>query len=576
MQFTGSLPPDCHIAVGPNHVVQVVNSQISFYDKTTGAVQFTQASIQFFSGSGAATDQFDPRIMYDQYNSRWIYLTLALGASGVSQIAIAVSDDSNPHGSWNRFILNSALDLGGGDIAWLDYPMVGYSKDALVIGGNMFGSTNFAGRALVVRTAGLYDNTGLTAASFLLNWPADGHSLQPGETFTPSATTIYGINLASGSSVRLWAFTGVDTATPALTSTTLPVLPFAGVGFVPSGSSGAGLDAISDRVLDAMSRDNFFLAAHSITKIGDNKSSVRWYEVDMGSWPASGLPSMAQQGNITLGTGQYALMPAITKNSFGDISIIYTRSSTSIFSDLVVSTRVVSDPPGTMGFPTLLRSGLGSNDSFSSRARWGDYFAALVDPTDDATFWGDGQVTRADGFWATEIQSWTVTTGGPGGGGGVDYDVIALSTYMGAYNAGSMAEVTASDNLTFDVDSVLRPGQGHFGAIQADFLIAEPGANVTTLTFTVEGNVDPGVTATGMVFLWNWNTNLFEYGKAFDVQKLGNDLQATKIKDNPGRFVSNTGQVRMVFRAHDPFRRRGTSPSPFRLRTDLVKLNVKT
>ena len=76
--------------------------------------------------------------------------------------------------------------------------------------------------------------------------------------------------------------------------------------------------------------------------------------------------------------------------------------------------------------------------------------------------------------------------------------------------------------------------------------------------------------------MWNWTTNRFEYGKAFDVQKLGNDLQGVKLKTNPSKFVSGTGEVRVVFRAHDPFRRRGTNPSPFRLRTDLVKLNVKS
>jgi hypothetical protein len=467
-------------------------------------------------------------------------------------------------------VVNSEVDINGSDY-WLDYPMVGYNKDAYVVGGNMFGfSAGFGGaQAFVIPSAGLYAGTGSTVTGFTM----PGDSPHPADGYNPTSDFVFAMQAASSTSIRLLAF-GSLTGTPTLTTTNVAVQTWSQINNAPSGGAGA-LDTLSPRMLTGAYRDDFLLGAHTVVLPGQTRSSVRWYEFDLGNWPTSGVPSLAQFGNITLGAGQWALMPAITKNSFGDISIVYTRSSASIFSDLVISSRVAADPPGTIGAPTLIRGGLASNNG-GQATRWGDYFAAVVDPTDDATFWGDGEVTRADGWWSTEIMSWTVTTGGGGGGGGVDYDVIALSAFMGVYNAGTMAEVTASDNLTFDVDSVLRPGQGHFGAIQADFLIVEPSANVTSLTFSVEGNVDPGVSATGMVFLWNWNTNQYEYGKAFDVHKLGNDIQGTKIKDNPGRFVSPTGQVRMVFRAHDPFRRRGTTPSPFRLRTDLVKLNVKS
>lgn len=569
--FTGLIPPDCSSAVGTSHVVQTINSRIAFYDKSNGNQTFAQNSTQFFAGIGATNFQFDPRVIYDQYNDRFIIIFLALDeGNAISQFCLAASDDGNPNGVWNRFLFDSSVDTGIPD-SWLDYPMVGHTKDAFVVSGNMFqfGGGFTAMQAFVFPTAPLYNNTGSAAVPFTLT--GQGFNMQVGDTYTPGATTAYGINLNTNASVRLWAFTALDTATPALTSTVAPVQQYAGIGAAPSGGAGS-LDTISGRTMDAMSRGNFFLAAHTIAIPADNRSSVRWYEFDMGNWPTSGLPAMAQQGNITLNASEWALMPGITKNSFGDISVIYTRSSASIFSDLVVSSRVVTDPAGTIGAPTLIRGGLTS----SSGGRWGDYFTVTVDPTDDATFWGHGEVVRADGWWATEIASWTVTTGGGGGGGGTDYPPLTATAFVGTYNAGTVGELGASDNLFFDVNSVMLPGQGHFGGVQLDFTIAEAAANVTELTLTVEANIDPGVSATGMVFFWNWNTTQFEYGKAFGLEQIGNDLQGTKIKINPSKYVSGTGQVRAVFRAHDPFRFRGGSPSPFRLRTDFVNLNIKT
>jgi hypothetical protein len=290
----------------------------------------------------------------------------------------------------------------------------------------------------------------------------------------------------------------------------------------------------------------------------------------MGTWPTSGTPTVAQQGNITLNSGQWAYMPAISMNSFGDVSVIYTRSSSAIFGDLVVSTRTATDPAGQMSAPTLIRSSLAANPFF----RWGDYFTVCIDPTDDATFWGNGEVIQANGNWATEISSWTVTTGGGGGGGGVDYDPTAIAAFMGVYSSGGVAEVTTSDNLFFDVDSVVNGGLGHFAAAQVDYTIVEPAQAVSSLTLKIEANCDPGVTATGMVFLWDWTSNQFEYANAFTIDKLGNNINLTKITDNPAQYVSNTGQVRAVFRAHEPFRRRGALLNPFRLRLDLAKLTI--
>ncbi len=48
---TGWYPPDPDIAVGPNHVLEVVNSSVGWFDKATGVKQFQQTGSTFFQAS---------------------------------------------------------------------------------------------------------------------------------------------------------------------------------------------------------------------------------------------------------------------------------------------------------------------------------------------------------------------------------------------------------------------------------------------------------------------------------------------------------------------------------------------
>ncbi len=48
--YTGWDPPDPQIAVGPNHIVEVVNSSISVFDKTTGNLLLSAPAQFWFAG----------------------------------------------------------------------------------------------------------------------------------------------------------------------------------------------------------------------------------------------------------------------------------------------------------------------------------------------------------------------------------------------------------------------------------------------------------------------------------------------------------------------------------------------
>ena len=138
---TGWTPPDPTCAVGPHNIVATVNSTIAFFDRQ-GNKTFEQTSGDFFSGMGATSFQYDPKVRYDRVHDRFVLLFLEEDdATTTSKVLIAVSATGDPNGTWHRYRIEAKLTSGGLSY-WLDYPGFGYNKDAYAVCGNMFGFTN--------------------------------------------------------------------------------------------------------------------------------------------------------------------------------------------------------------------------------------------------------------------------------------------------------------------------------------------------------------------------------------------------------------------------------------------------
>ena len=573
IEFTGWFPPDPHISVGPTHVVEVVNSHVAFFKKSDGVKLFQQSLGPggFFSGLGVGNFVFDPRTYYDPINERFIVIALhADFGNEISDILLAVSDDTDPNGTWHKFRIESKVDDN-----WFDYPQVGLNQDAIAISGNMFG---FAGgsngaHVFVVKMEGLLNGVMADVTGFPM---PSVFSIQPADNLGPNANPVlYGVVRDTFSSMQIFAWENLLT-TPTMVSTTTAIPTWSTATRGADTTGGRKLDNLPFHFMDSGFRDGKMVAAHTVAlSSGDGRSTVDWYEFDLNSWPESGSVTLAQSGKIQLPGAEHAYMPAITKNALGDISVIYTRSSTAIGADVVISTRKVGDAPGTLSPPTLLKSSTGINFQ-GGVGRWGDYYSAVVDPVDDTTFWGVGEIIRPDGFWATEIQNWIVSIGGPGGGGGILYEAVSVSTFLGNYFAGGLLDLENSDNGFYDIDSVFVAGRGHFGAIQADFNINEPADDVKEIKFEIETILNPGDSAAGTAFAYNWGTDRWDYVKAVRIKNQGNKVHVIRIRQNPGDYVSVSGVVRVIFRVFDQFKRNGKNPQPFRMRTDVLRAIIVT
>ncbi|HKP47112.1 MAG TPA: lamin tail domain-containing protein [Pyrinomonadaceae bacterium] len=143
----GSVPPDTMGAVGLNHVVTTTNEKVLIQDRN--GVTLSTVSLNAFWAAlpnGLANPStFDPKILYDRFNDRFIMVTQANSFAPTSATLIATSQTGNPLGTWNRYAIDvdATATTSGGN--WADYPSIGFNKNWIVISINRFGYGNKGG-----------------------------------------------------------------------------------------------------------------------------------------------------------------------------------------------------------------------------------------------------------------------------------------------------------------------------------------------------------------------------------------------------------------------------------------------
>ncbi len=421
--LNGVLPPDTNMAVGPNDIVQTVNFSLAVYDKQGNTLLGPETLSTLWQGFGGECDPaVDPAAnggdvvsLYDEAANRFIvtqlaYPQLELGSGGFHE-CIAVSQTGDPTGAWYRYdFLFSNTTLN-------DYPKFGVWPDAYYQANNDF----LNGATFTGVTVTAYDRAqmlaGQQASMVQFTIGSQYGSLLPSNTegaalgFNPPSGApdpyFMSCDAANGgpcTSDQLdeWDF-HVDWSTPANStfgnngapSTTLPVAAFNSNlcnynrDCIPQPGTSQGLDALSDRLMyQSAYRDLgggnqaiVFDQTVNVSTNGGNQAGVRWYELaNTGSgW------TVAQQGTYAPDSDN-RWMGSANIDASGDVAVGYSVSSSSTFPSIRVAGRLAGDPAGQLSQgETTLIAGAGSQTD--SQARWGDYSAMQVDPTDGCTFW---------------------------------------------------------------------------------------------------------------------------------------------------------------------------------------------
>lgn len=569
VNFSGSIPPDPDIAVGPNHVVLVVNGSVSFYNKA-GNMVFSQADSNtgFWNGLGATPFIFDPKVFYDNHANRFVIIELEQQDSPqVSKLLIAVSDDSDPNGTWFRYRIEAAKSYSG-NACWFDYPGWGYSTDGYVTTGNMFGFTTsqFGVQALTFQKTPMLTGLATTVTSFDL----PSATVQTARTFDSAMTRVFGIGRWNSTNMGIYAFSNLGTATPSVANTTVGVPAWSATSAIDLAPSAGGqsLDTLRDRMMSSFAANGRIWGTHTINT-PDNRSQVAWYEVNLNTWPTSGSPSLVQSGTISLASPAWAMMPSIARNNQGDVSVVFSRTSSTIASDMMVATRRSTDAAGVMGAPVLVATSQGTQ--WPGQNRFGDYSDCEVDP-DGFTFWGVTNTFRANNRWGTDITSWVVST--PSGGAGTtNIAPDSASVFFGAYRGGTVGNLAATDSVFYEIDSAMSGSSGQYAGAELRYTTPLAAAATRRLDFNVVPIVSGSANVTGSFFLWNYTLNRWDLVRTFTLATSGSTV-ITVSSANTASYINASRQVRLLIRSFEATNRQRGRPPTHRLRVDSALMDA--
>ncbi len=501
----GSAPPDPSMAVGPNHILQTVNTRYAIFTKG-GALQagpFSLGSIWKNLGGGCASNFGDPIAQYDKLADRFIVTQLGSFSSPFLE-CIAVSTSPDPTGTYYLYSFSYGNNLN-------DYTKVGVwptaTNSAYLVTHNLFANgASFIGSDLCAydRTAMLSGAASPTQICFTIS--NDGGYL-PSDLDGSTAPGIPGqfATFETLSSLRRYSLNPNFSNPSASTLTWLgdtAVASFSeacgGGRCIPQSGTSQLLDSLGDRLMYRLAYRNFvdhqaMVVNHSVT--AGSSVGVRWYELRA---PASSSAfSLYQQGTYAP-DATYRWMGSAAMDQAGDIAIGYSASSLSIHPGIRWAGRVPGDPLGTLGGEVTMLSGAGSQTGGLSR--WGDYTAMRIDPSDDCTFWYTNEYEPSDGSfnWATFFGSFKFASCGapPAPDFSISASPTSLTLTQGNGGSSTMT-VTSLSGFSSSVALTVASGCPAFTTcVLSPTSVTPPTNGSTTSTLTVTTNVG-GTTPAG-------------------------------------------------------------------------------
>jgi uncharacterized protein (TIGR03437 family) len=423
-----AVPPDTGGAVGPQHLVTMLNTQVVIQSRT-GAVRdnYPITLNAFWSPLGAGFDTFDPRILYDPVADRWIASAAANPQSSTSAFLVAVSRTGDPGGDWNYFQV-----AVGTSNQWGDFPVLGFNGSWVVVSLNLFRITNgnyIQTNLYVFSKADLYAQNGTGAFSSFrdlqgeLTPVRDSDNRSQNTLYLVQAIAADFLNPPDHGAIRISKIegpVGSETFRGGSVGTILVSDPWADSpseegDFGPQLGTLTKIDTGDGRLINCLLRTGTIWCSHTVFLPSGNptRAAAQWFQVNAVATP----PAIVQRGRIQDATNNYFYAyPSIAVNKNSDVVVGYTRFSAGDYPSAAFSFRTASDPPNTMQPEVLVKAGEASyvNPGTKSGAnRWGDYSATIVDPVNDLNFWTIQEYAStpprgrsgAFGAWWTQIMA---------------------------------------------------------------------------------------------------------------------------------------------------------------------------
>lgn len=405
---TSSIPPDPYLAVGPNHVMGVVNSRFSIWDKEGNLLSSINADTWYGSlipGVGS----FDPKVLYDHFDKRWIMVWLDQSDNAQrGYFIVSVSQDSNATGTWYSWALPSNVNGTTNNGSWGDYQGVGIDQDAIYITANQFsfaGSFQYA-KIRIVPKAQLYANNA-GAVTFTDLWDIRYPTALGTRVFNIRPTIHYSesneyylLHANNQGSTFFVLYKIINPLNnPSMTAVNVPVSFYSPA---PNANQLGGSTILIEGAGSALRfeptyRDGFIWVTHTIRNPQFfSYSSARYVKIDVANAITVEDAAIGADGFWHIYTGI-----AVDKN--GNAVLTYSRTGVTEY----IGAYYTAIPNGTATFTgsKVLAAGRGNyvKDFGSGRNRWGDYNGIWLDPVNELDFWMMTEYVAATNTWGNHI-----------------------------------------------------------------------------------------------------------------------------------------------------------------------------
>lgn len=388
-----SIPPDVNGAVGPNHIMVTLNTQVRIQDRSGNTIS-TVTLNSFWSPLGGISSSYDPKILYDHVANRWIFCSSAEPQTNNSCTLLAVSKTSDPTQGWNMY----KVDVDATNTKWVDYPSIGFNDKWIVVQMNLFSMPNSTATSHQIYAwdkndvynngAGVFTKFEITNESTAI--------VCPSIHYDNSTSKMYLLRVASGNSSGKGTITMRSLAgTAASASLSSPTTIQTNNTWANSGANNTNfapqlgttnLIATNDhRMRHVVVRNGRIWAVHSVflPLSGASRSGVQWWELDT-------LGNVLQRNIIDDPTGQrFYSFPSIAVNNKNDVLLGYASFARDQYASGAYSFRKSTDAINTFRDEYVFKYGENTyfKDFGGTRNRWGDYTNTVIDPTNDSTFW---------------------------------------------------------------------------------------------------------------------------------------------------------------------------------------------
>lgn len=408
----GTVPPDPELAVGPDHVIAVVNVAFAVYDKT-GAILpgHPKFFANFFAGVPGCTGEFDPNVLYDERADRFI---LGIDGGG-THYCVAASATGDPTGAWNRYSFQT-----GSASVFFDYPHAGVGRQAIYMGANMFNSFGFfEGRVWAIQRRQMYLGQPIAVVSRSLGidstpQPMNLHGFAQGTWPTSGIHYILTDDLFNGATYASWSwvnpFNGSGGTLTKVGTFDLNAATGVVAGFpidAPQ-QGGNNIQANDWRVQDAEYRNGSVWMTNTIScnPGGGVVNCMRWAEIDP-TIPAVVNVGGTPNAGVFASEGVHRIFADAAVNHCETMIAGYTKTSSSTNPGISIAGRLANTPGGQLaGERDVLLSSTVYSAFDAPPHRWGDYTGGTPDPN-GVDIWYLGEYSKNIGFslgnWGTRV-----------------------------------------------------------------------------------------------------------------------------------------------------------------------------